>query len=248
MVSFTINDKKYKVKNLPLDITIREAIKLASLLKLSEGDYKALETFNIIDNTLNKEQRTFIIKSISLLSDIKFNDIKEFTDAELMIIFEYIFPLVNIIFYNNFEKYTPYGLTEIKFNNTIYVLPEQLEINGKNIQAFKEQSKNVVEAGNIISLVSNLKEQGIKYLPILCAIYLQPKGSNREYNEVDISTRAKLFEDLPFGVALDIFFFIYYYLINFVIVFRLSLVQKESLIQRVQKKLTTMFGFMKLQR
>ena len=248
MIKFNV-DKRYKMKTLPSEISIGEAIKLASLSTLSEDEYVKLIEFDSFNGSLSGDQRNYIINILVTLTNAKYGILSKTSDKDLMSIFDYAKPIINIIFFQDFNNYTPYGVDEINFKGVKYSLPESLIINDDNIQAFKEPSKCVTEAGNLISTISNLKAQGIKYLPILCAIYLQPINSVRSYDEKGIAERSKLFKDLPLSIALDIFFFIYLYSINFVMLSRLSLIPKKViLINKIKNKLTSMFGFMRLRK
>lgn len=218
---FTI-DKEYNLKNLPIEVTLNEATQIS---KLATDDNFDIES-------INKPDRTFIISVLGILSNATPKILNKLTDDQLVVLWEYVLPLIKIIFFYNLEEHQPKAIEFIIFKGKKYYLPKSLKLDEEEILCFDEDAKNVVEVSNLISLMEQQKHNGVETLKYICAIYLKPKNET-EYNEANIAKRAKLFEELPLSIGLDIFFFNYCFFTNSALSFLISSNQRPKRVTRL---------------
>ncbi len=225
-MNFTIEKRKYDLAATWEEVTLKQAIKI-SKLDFNEEMFKRL--IGVDDpGELGEEDLAYMIQVITILSDVKPATLKKIDTHMLFVIFTHVRYIINGLFYMNIETYKPIGVKEISFKGKKYYTPETLLVAGENIVAWKEKSKFVTEANNIMATIAESKKEGIELLPFLCAIYLK-ENPDEDYNDEKIVKRSELFIDLPMMIVWEVFFYMFYSYINFVLASRMYLIEKEKM-------------------
>jgi len=240
-MKFKYNKKNYSLKVVWEDITLREAIALSKV----EIDEKTLEKLYKEDDPDNFSTGEFDLmrEYIKILSFPNISKFDAMDNAFVFVLFSYVKHLIYHLYYLNIETYTPIGIQEFKFQNKTYYLPETLNVNGEQIIGYKERSKYVTEANNLMAHISKAKSKGVEALNLLTALYVK-EDKDEVYDDETVAKRAELFYDLPMSIVWEVFFYIYFSYINYALVLKMSLEnQKMSLLTRIA---LTMLGLLVL--
>ncbi len=240
-MKFKFLKKSYSLKTVWEEITLREAIALSRI----EIDEKTLEK-------LHKEEDpdNFTTGEIELMREyikiLSFPNISKFVDMDnafVFVLFSYVKELIYHLYYLNIETYKPIGIQEFKFKDKTYYLPETLNVNGEQIIGYKERSKFVTEANNLMNHISKAKGKGVEALNLLAALYIK-EDKDEVYDDERVAKRAEVFYELPMSIVWEVFFYIYFFYINYAIASKVSLEdQKTSRLRRIG---LTMLGLLVL--
>jgi len=223
---YTVQKRDYSLKATWEEITLREAIQLAKL-EINEDQFKIIVKEEDVDQ-LNDTQLTYMRDVVKLLTDAKPGVIDGIDSAMLLVLFTQVRYLIYGLYFMNIESYKPKGTQEITFNGKKYYTPETLTVNDENIVAYKEKSKFVTEANNIMTIIGERKKEGIELLNLLCAIYLK-EDPDEDYDDEKISQRAAEFNDLPMSIVWEVFFCIFYSYINYALALKIYLEEKAKM-------------------
>ena len=185
-----IKDKHYKVRHNWNDVTIKD---MADIAKIDVEDV-------IIDQVLNQEYSDeayiYMKEVISVLSKCGTSELDNFTRIEIEIMFEFVHHIINSMYNLDEISYKPQGLQRIRHKGIWYDIPEPLRFEQDVILAYKEPAKNMTEASNLLTAITDLKIKGFDGMPYLCAIWLKPVEGEL-YDDKKVIERAKVMQDLP---------------------------------------------------
>jgi hypothetical protein len=233
-MNFNINNRTYTLNTLWETISLRQAMKIVEL-EISEEDLNYLLTTD--DISIPERLLDYVIQVLTILSNVPLKVWDKVNPLYLIVLFQLIKKIIYGLHYLNLETYTPQGIKEIRFKGKTYKMPESLLINDEEIVCYKEPSKNIIEASNLVQMMGELETKGISLMHLVCAIYLK-EDPNELYDEEQIAHRSELFKDLPMSIVFEVFFFTYFYLINYLIGLRISL-ENPKTIKKFLKKNST---------
>jgi hypothetical protein len=225
-MKFTINRKRYQLKATWPEVTLSDAKRLVSIQAEPEEIDAAVQLEGM-------ELSEYMIKAVAVMSDCPEEILRQTEPIHVVVLFDHIRYLIHGIFNLNIEKHVPVTRDKITHKGVEYYMPESLWISEKEIPMHKEPAKHVTEAGNILQMVSELKEKGIEKMDVFCAIYLK-ESRDEFYDEQKIAHRIDEFQDLPMDVVWDVFFCMYFSLCSYAINFRGSLESQRGVLKRIR--------------
>lgn len=238
---FKIEKNKYSLKTLWEDVTLREAIDLLKF-EIEEDSFEKLYTEEDVDK-FNKKEIDYMRKVVNYLAKPNIAKLYQIDEAFIYVLFSYVKHLIYNLYHMNIETYKPKGIQEITFKGTKYYLPDSLLVNQETIVGYKEKSKFVTEANNLMNLIAEHKGRGIEALNLLVALYLK-EDKDEVYDDERVARRAEIFMDLPMSIIWEVFFYTYYSYLNFAIASKIYLEnQKMGLGRRIG---LTMLGLLVL--
>lgn len=204
-MTFKINHKTYKLNIAWNTVTLKQAVQVTKC-KLEEKKLEHL--LNSKELVYDDETMIYIVEVLSAFSNCPAPVLVQTDNSSLVVMFDIVRYMVNQLYYLNLEEHQPLGIREITFKGKRYRMPNSLTIEDNEVLCYKEPCKNVVEASNLIKIISEMKSEGIGKMKYVCAIYLKEVDSE-VYDVEKITKRADLFEELPMTVVWDVFFFTY---------------------------------------
>jgi hypothetical protein len=201
MIRLKINKTKCDLCTGWDDMTIEQAIRLMAIpLPESITDLKAIEKWHTDKDHINYAAECFEVLSTfdkALIQQTNANDIT-------LLFTMYLLPLLIDLKAQEPETYKPTGIKYFELDKQKYYLPESLKIESQKLPMYSSTAVEFVESSNIMSLIADLQEHGIKYLPMLIATYCRPEGE--KYDEAIIQQRSDQFKALPMSAAWEVFF------------------------------------------
>jgi hypothetical protein len=236
-MTFYVNGKRYKLNIAWNTVTLKQAVAITQL-RLDEEKLKHLlesDEVTYCDDTMR-----YITSVLDILTNCP--NMEQVDNDSKVVMFDLIKYMIRMLYYMNIEEYQPEGISHIRFNSKRYVMPESIMIEDKPILCHKEPCKNIVEASNIMKVVSEMKSEGLSKMKYVCAIYLKEQEGEM-YNPEVIAKRAKEFEELPMNVVWDVFFFMYFSLAKYM---HGIVVPSLSRMGRLQRVKYSILGFLQL--
>ena len=240
-MKFEVENNKYTINCIWESITLRDAIAITDI-DIEEEKLKYLISSQEIE--YEDELMKYIKDVLGILTDCPRVMLDKIDNIFLVVLFDMVKYIVNGLYFLNLETYKPIGIKEIKFKGRVYKMPESLIINDEEILAYKTSSKNIIDASNIVGMLDQMQNKGIKLMNLVAAIYLKEENKDETDEEI-IALKSKLFMDLPMSVIWEVFFFTYYSLINYIIGSRLYLELENQ--KKIKKQLNSIRGYIRLQ-
>lgn len=239
-MKFSINEKEYTLKSSWYDLTIQDAINVVSHELDEERHNFLLENDELeYDDHTTEYQKNVIVE----LSNCPKEILDKLDKTYISVLFINVKTIVLYLYKYNFEKHEMVGVEEINFKGTIYRIPESLRVNGEDILMFKEPSKNVLEVSNLMKLIEEMSEKGVKLLPYVVAIYLRELDTQDLYDDEIVNKRAEVFHQLPLWIAYEVFFFTYVSMCNSAIALKIFLEREKR--KKFKKIRNLVTGFIK---
>lgn len=208
MITF---DKKYKLKSNWKDITLSDAVKLCAIEHI-EGMFQR----PLID--ISEKERAALIQYMLILSNCPEKRLDQYTDLDLITLFDYIKQFILALYKMDIEAYNAQGLKAYNHNGVVYHMPEWLNINENVLAGFEEPAKNMFEAADLMKEISKMKGQGFGAMNLVCALFLKEQDKQGKVaTEKEVSERAEKLKDLPMWVVWEVFFYIHFYFFNYLI-------------------------------
>lgn len=199
---------KLKINKIPChlvtdwdDMTIQQAIELMSI-PVPDG----VDVFASIEKWhTDKKYMEYALDCFGVLSSFDKLLLLHTNANDITLMFtNYVLPLLLDLKRQEPTTYKQTGIKYFSLDGKKYMLPTSLKIESQSIPVYSSTAVEFVESSNIMSLIADLQESGIKYLPMLIATYCRPDGE--KYNETIIQERAEKFKTLPMSVAWEVFF------------------------------------------
>jgi len=238
-MEFKVEGKTYKLSVLASTTTLSQATQITKIEVDEDTINKFIDEYDV--RLYNDKVLHYARQVIAILSDCPMDVLNQIDKYELVVLFDTVRHLVKMLYYFNFETHKPVGVTEVYFKGKKYFMPESLIIDNNLIPMHRERSKTVIEASNLVTLLSKLKNDGFHIMKYLCATYLK-EDLKEEYDEETINKRAELFEELPLSIALEVFFCTYIFFIHYLLNTANSSIPRRKKV--IVKVMTTLLGFM----
>ncbi len=199
MILITINSKRRELATEWDDLTIQQAIDLVCI-PLPDKITDITDPAQWLNYGVQYASQAF-----TLLSGFDRATVDKTQAADIIVYFNhYILKFIVDLHSQTPQTYEPTGIKSFKMQGVEYLLPTSLKVESKTLPMYSATAVEFVESSNVMALISDLKTDGIKYLPLMIAIYCRPKGDS--FNEKIATERAELFKELPMSVAWELFF------------------------------------------
>ena len=230
MIQITINNQRRELATNWDDITIQQAINLMDI-PLPDKITELTDPAQWLHYGVQYAAQAFTV-----LSGFSRVMVDKTQAADIMVYFNrYILKFIVDLHSQTPQTYEPTGVKSFHLKGVEYLLPTELKVETKTLPMYSASAVEFVESSNVLSVMAELKEAGIKYLPMLIATYCRPKDES--FSEKLIPLRAEMFKELPMSVAWELFFciqgLIQSYSIN-ILKFTQKQIQKQLMLLKFQ--------------
>jgi hypothetical protein len=202
MIHLKINKKKGTMATDWDEMTILQAVNVMAV-ELPESVQA-----DITDTALwyvGTDGYKYAAKVFEILSTFDTDDIQHTNAADIMMYFvKYHLQMVIDLHSQTPSSYQPIGIKHFELERVKYKLPESLVVESDIMTLHSAKAVDFIESSNILSVIADMKQEGIKHLPLFIACYCRPEGE--AFNEKLVHERAKAFNQLPMSVAWEVFF------------------------------------------
>lgn len=206
MIKFKVNGKSYNLKTTWDEVTIADGIKVT---ELSLPEHMQKEQITMAD-LMDLESLIFIREVITILSVADAKDMEKSHAGDLIVLFKNILQLVLDLFNMAPLSFSPQMLKEFNYQGETYLFPTSQTFNEILIPATNLDAVSFVESANLLSSLNNVKEGGLKQMPLFIACYCKKDGET--FDQFTILKRGEMFTGLPMSVAWEVFFCMVFYL------------------------------------
>ncbi len=222
MVSVTIGDTRYTLRNEWDDITLAEfrglyAIPVPAKLRQRWGALiggMAKEYDAIVDThrEIVKVYPDYYGKVIAMMSDIP-AEVLKYVDWSLRerLFNDYLWHFAAttlapapLIMDGQLRWMEPVKATGFTFKGEQYNLPESLFYGGREVPCKDEKIATFAEASDIDIALHEWGEKGIDAMAQVCAVYLRKPGE--QHSDELVIERAEMFKELPMSAVWEVFF------------------------------------------
>ena len=234
MIYTTLNNKQYSVPNQWSDITLMQAIKMSKI-----------ELHEVVDSSDWFKHMEVVKEHFKILTDIPVDSTKPSSLVHIFV--KYMLPFAKDLRSVAPESYKPELIDSFKHGKQVYLMPDNLEIGENLILQHGQNVRSFIEASNLLKQFATLKSDGINAMPSLVASVVKIDRLE-DFNEKEISRRAKSFESLPMDIVWEVFFCLSQLIIRCGRDTLKFMNRKETKVQRLIQRLDTRLGRLLLQR
>lgn len=248
MINIDINEVKYKLYEPDRwdELTIDKAIELNKVVLEAPDSLRAtwdevtkpddeqdLESIEITTEDLNRNYPKFYGDVLRVLSNIPNDVIKKILPHDRNALYkQYLEWFVLRIYFSDSLRY-PYHSKSFTHNNIEYHFPQEEEVLGTLIPAYKTTAVEFQEASDVLVNMAELEAGNLEAIKMIIAIYCRPKGE--VYDEHTTIKRSKEFGNLTMDIAYGVFFCTIQYITTYMNTTLISQAQ-EVLNQNLQQK------------
>jgi len=171
MIHLKINNKSGKLASTWDDLTIKQAIRLMEI-PIPEQVTDITDRAQWLYYGVNYAAQAFTI-----LSTFDRSTVDKTQAADIVAYFNrYLIGFVVDLHNQTPQTYEPLGVDSFRHNGVIYKLPTSLKIETQTLPMYSATAVEFVESSNVLAVIAELKQGGIKHLPLFIATYCRPDG------------------------------------------------------------------------
>ena len=188
--------KRFAIVETWRDITLQSAIDVAAI-KLPE-----------VHDTFEWFKHQLIIDQVMLkLTTLTQSDLDLLHPSQKVYLFTaQLLPFIKDLNSDKPVSYQPKLIKEFVHEGVEYLMPTSLVIDADTVVLQHGQKvKNFIEASNLLKRYAELKDEGIKVMPMFIASVVK-EHPDEQWNEVNVIERSKRFATLPMDIVWEVFF------------------------------------------
>ncbi len=172
MIKFSINGKSHNLKNDWSEITISEAVKITALTLPESLQVSEIKTSDLLDLT----SINFAKDVIKILAGVDEDTISKAHAGDMVVLFRNVLQLVVDLFNLAPVSFIPSMHEYFEHNGERFYYPTSQTFNDVLIPATNLDAVSFVESANLLSALTDVKNGGLKQMPVFIACYCKKHG------------------------------------------------------------------------
>lgn len=200
MIKFSINGKSHNLKNDWSEITISDAIKITALTLPEAMQKPEIKTSDLLDMV----SINFAKDVVKILAGVDEETMNKAHAGDIVVLFRNVLQLVVDLFNLAPVTFTPAMPEYFEHNGERFYYPTSQTFNDVLIPSTNLDAVSFVESANLLSALTDVKNEGLKQMPVFIACYCKKQGET--FDQFKVLERSKSFGNLPMTVAWEVFF------------------------------------------